>query len=277
MPRFLVPDGTQFEMNYEIIEDIVPQDTLFIHGNFASNRWWYPTAEALRGSKLANHTGSLILAEFRGCGQSSAPLNLSEITISRLANDYIFLLKELTQNRDGKIRSPIHVVGHSTGGLIAGLCMSRAPELFGKAVLLDPVGARGIPFQQRVEDVYEMMKKDKILAASVLAATIYQCDTGSDIFRQVVVEDAFKAVAILGASVVKAFSGIDFTRDFSMVKNPVQVLHGEFDQLLSLEASRETAMLFTNGNFEVLRNQGHCSNIENPSFFAKKLISFLYN
>ena len=277
MPRFMVPDGTQFEMNYEIIEGVVPQDTLFIHGNFASNRWWYPTAEALRGSKLKNQSGSLILAEFRGCGQSSAPLDLSEITISRLANDYLFLLKELTQKGLAKFHTPFHIVGHSTGGLIAGLCLSRAPELFGKAVLLDPVGARGIPFEQRVEDVYEMMKKDKILAASVLAATIYQCDTNSDIFRQVVVEDAFKAVHVLGASVVRAFSGIDFTREFSMVKNPVQVLHGEFDHLLSLEASRETAMLFANGSFEVLRNQGHCSNIENPSFFAKRLISFLYN
>lgn|GEM_PF-3944922 len=39
---FTVNDGTEFSMNYEIIENILPQDTLFIHGNFLHSFHLFP-------------------------------------------------------------------------------------------------------------------------------------------------------------------------------------------------------------------------------------------
>ena len=80
--KFQVPDGTGSLINYEVFDGLVPQTTLFIHGNLASNRWWHPAVSCF-GARYTNqkNTGKVILAEFRGCGESSAPQNENEISI----------------------------------------------------------------------------------------------------------------------------------------------------------------------------------------------------
>src|SRR3990167_7665774 len=81
-------------LHYEIIENVLPFDTLFIHGNLASNRWWYPALGAWKG-KNSVLPRRAILAEWRGCGKSDAPYSDDDLEMSHLANDYADLLKTL--------------------------------------------------------------------------------------------------------------------------------------------------------------------------------------
>ncbi len=271
MAMHAVSDGTGFEMNYEVIPGILPQNTLFIHGNLASNRWWYPAEkEWSRKAKGQNLPGMMILAEFRGCGQSMAPRDEAEINMHRFADDYISLVEKLNL-------APLNLVGHSTGGLIVTLMLAKAPQLFQKAVLLDPVGAKGVKFDDSMNTAFEQMKVDKDLVALVMASTIHNNDPTSDFFRQIVVEDAFQAVRTVGAGVVKSLSDFNIEHECSKVAHPVLVLHGEHDQLLPMADSQALADLMTNARFAVVPGQGHCTNAENPKLFTETVDQFFLN
>ena len=269
--KFSVNDGTGFTMNFEVMDGLFPTTTLFLHGNLASNRWWYPTQDVfLKKNKTAGLAGKMICAEFRGCGKSSAPQTDSEVSMDRLANDFIALVKA---NNWGKI----NLVGHSTGGLIAGLMLAKAPELFNKAVLLDPVGAQGVTFHESMTAAFEQMKQDKGLVSVVMASTIYANDDKTDFFRQVVVEDAFAAVKNVGALILKALDGLNTTEQLGTVTHPVLVLHGEHDALLPMDDSKQMASLMKNGQFKVIPGHGHCTNVEDPTLFAQMTADFLFN
>ncbi|WP_374031786.1 hypothetical protein [Bdellovibrio bacteriovorus] len=32
-------------IHHEVVDGLVPESVFFIHGNLASNRWWYPAQE----------------------------------------------------------------------------------------------------------------------------------------------------------------------------------------------------------------------------------------
>ena len=108
MPQFEV--SPKVKINYDIFPHSAPQTTFFVHGNLASNRWWMPTVEELR-KKYPNASGSVICAEFRGCGGSSAPEKESDVSMDKFANDFISLIRSLKLEK-------VNLVGHSTGGLI---------------------------------------------------------------------------------------------------------------------------------------------------------------
>jgi pimeloyl-ACP methyl ester carboxylesterase len=265
-----VSDGTDFQMNYEVKENMVPEDTLFIHGNLASNRWWYPAETYWKKSYTGqNLKGALIYAEFRGAGKSSPPKSESEVTMSRMADDYISLVKSLG-------RGPMHLVGHSTGGLIVAMMMAKAPELFKKAVLLDPVGAKGVTFDNSMIQAFEQMKADKNLTAVVIGSTIYNNDANSDYFKQVLVEDAYTGVKNVGHYVLKALDGLNVMSELKNVKNETLVLHGEHDQLLPVADSRAYTDILKNARFQQIAGQGHCTNVENPELFVKTVKDFLF-
>lgn len=257
-------------MNYEKIDGILPESTLFIHGNLASNRWWYPTEEIYRiKSKGKSLQGSMILAEFKGCGKSPVPTSQDEVDMHKFADEYIQLVKKLNVG-------PVHLVGHSTGGLIAAIMMAKEPQLFKRAVLLDPVGAKGIQFDESMLGAFAAMKNDKQLVATVLASTIYNCDQQSDFFKKIVVEDAFHAVQTVGVMVLRALDGLDVQDELKKIRNQVLVLHGEHDLLLPQEESKAMATLIKNARFEVIKGRGHCLNAESPAHFVSIIDDFLF-
>jgi pimeloyl-ACP methyl ester carboxylesterase len=271
MSQFALNDGTGFVMNYEVHPGMVPRTTLFIHGNLASNRWWYPAQEIWQQkARGQNFAGSLIYAEFRGCGKSTVPRNESEVDMHRFADDFIALVRSLNLGK-------INLVGHSTGGFIVSLMLAKAPELFSRALLLDPVGPRGVQFDKAMIAAFEQMKVDKDMVAVVLGSTIYKNDPQSEFFQSVIVEDAFSAVKAVGHLVVKALDGLDIRKEVSQVAHPVLVAHGEFDKLLDVEASREMSTVLQNAKFLIIEGQGHCTNVEAPEKFVSIAQEFLFS
>lgn len=260
-----------FKMHYEVFEGIVPRDTLVIHGNLASNKWFYPAVGCWRlNSAKDNHLlpGRLILAEWRGCGKSSPPSSREELNLQTLANDYIELINYLGLRR-------VSVIGHSTGAAIALLAMSRAPQLFDRAVLLDPVAPKGNVFGQAVLDGFARMKEDRDFCKAKLSVSIHENEKESVSF-DALVDDAFNVASENWLGIPFHLSKLDITNEVRTVEHPVYILHGEFDPVIPLEVSRELEALLPNGKFIELKNQGHSACFENPTLFVKLTDSFLY-
>lgn len=263
-----------FKMHYEVYEGIVPRDTLVIHGNLASNRWFHRAVAEWKAITATDHhllPGKLVLAEWRGCGDSSAPQSRDELKLENLANDYIALLRYLGISK-------CSVIGHSTGGAIALLAMARAPQLFDRAVLLNPIGPigpKGVSFAPAILDGFEKMRTDREYCASRLQLAIHNSDSRSDLFDSLV-DDAFKVAKENWLGIPYHLSQLDITADVKQVTHPVQILHGEFDNVLPISGSRELKSLLPNAKFVELKNQGHSACFENPQLFVKLTNEFLY-
>jgi pimeloyl-ACP methyl ester carboxylesterase len=160
---------------------------------------------------------------------------------------------------------------------VAALMLAKEPSLFNKAVLLDPVGATGVKFDPSMIAAFEQMKTDKNLVAVVLGATIYENDSQSDFFRQIVVEDAFHCVNAIGHNIIKALDNFDARAELAQVPNEILVLHGEHDTLLSMDASKKLAEILPKGEFRVIAGHGHCLNAEDPAQFVSITRNFLFH
>lgn len=270
MPLHTVTDGTGAQINFEISDPIAPHDIFFIHGNLASNNWWRPVEKAIRTrTQNTNCKGRLIFAEFRGCGKSSRPLIQSHVSMKIFANDFIDLLNSLDLE-------PLYVVGHSTGGLIAALMMAQNPKMFRGGFLLDPVGARGIHFDDSMNRAFTAMKNDRSLLAAILGSTIYGLDSRDSFFNHVLLNDAQVAVANVGALVLKALDGLDVSKEILQIQASATVAHGEKDVLLPKQDSEELASLLPNGRFIELEGCGHCANVEKPEYLVDKIFQSFF-
>ncbi|MFA6030178.1 MAG: alpha/beta hydrolase [Elusimicrobiota bacterium] len=267
MSELLLPDGSR--MHYEVHEGLAPVDVLFLHGNLASSRWWHPLLGEWRKSLPAGKpVGSLIFSDWRGCGKSSDPRAPQEMLMKTLAGDQLRLLDHLGV-------AQADVVGHSTGGAIALSLMCLAPERVRKAALLDSVGAAGIRFGEDMKAAFRAMASDRALTATVIGSTIRGVDPQSAFFREVVAEDACRAVRSLGTWVLESLEGLDLTEPLRSLRQQVLVLHGEHDGLLPKDDSRKLASLLPGGRFLELAGCGHCGNVEDPAELVRVLKGFL--
>lgn len=256
------------QLNYELHAALAPEDMLLIHGNLASNRWWLPTVQALRSHyKGQRFSGSVAMADWLGCGRSSAPASLTDLDMKSLAHDYVELAK-------GIGLKDICLVGHSTGALI-GLCaMLEAPDLFKSAVLLDPVSAKGLHFGPEMYATFSKMSQDLDFCSQIMASTIYGCDPNDEFIKQLF-KDAYGVNEKIWHGIPDALKNIDISTRLKEITQPVLVLHGEQDQMLDINESRAIAMGLANGSFVEIEKQGHSCNVENPKRFAEFLTNFI--
>jgi pimeloyl-ACP methyl ester carboxylesterase len=262
--KFYTSKVTGLKYHYEVKEAGLPFDLAFVHGNLASRRWWYPVIEFLPKRNQIKGKGRVFLLEFLGCGLSEAPRSQSDVDIRQFAKEFNEILK--SEGFHGG------VIGHSTGGLIAALMMSYSPQIFKGGFLLDPVGAKGVTFDESMTQAFEAMKSDKALTAKVIGSTIKDVDMTHPFFIDVIVEDAFLAVKQVGDKVLRALSGFNAEAELALIEKPVWVLHGEEDKLLPIEDSKRLSQLVKKGRFIEVPNAGHCLNYENPQKLSELLL-----
>lgn len=260
----------QFRMHYEIIPGVVEMDTLLIHGNLASNVWWEPSiavwkSKAMeRGGKLS---GSLIVAEWRGCGASSGPATEADLEMPVLADDYVQLLHHL------KVKKA-NVIGHSTGGTIALLAMAQEPNLFNKAVLLDPASPKGITLSHELLAAMEAMRTNRELCSQVMASTIQGCETASPLFHRFL-DSAMGMHPINWKGVTSVLGRTRLLGKMAAVNHPILVLHGEQDAIIPLADCEELVAALKHGKLQRLSGHGHSCNVEDPAKFVDIATNFL--
>lgn len=256
-----------FEMNVEVTDGLFAQDTVFIHGNLASNRWWIPSIKVWQATAKQGLRGRGVFAEWRGCGKSAAPRVEEELHPAVLAADYVELARSMGLKK-------AHLVGHSTGGLIALFAMLQAPELFDRAVLLDPVSAKGVAFEKPMYDAFTQMSQSRAVCGVVIGSTIHANHPGDPGFENLV-DDAFGVAKLIWHGVPTQLAKVDVREQLASIQNRVLVLHGQHDTLLPIDGSREMARLLPNAEFKEIPGQGHSTNFENPKLFVELVNQFL--
>ena len=260
-----------YGMNVDVVPGVLPLDTIFLHGNLASNTWWEPALAEWKSQASAKPglEGRFIAAEWRGCGKSEAPQAEAELHPAHLAEDYIQLCSALNIKK-------ACLVGHSTGGIIALYAMLKAPQLFDRAVLLDPVGATGIQFGPEMYAAFTQMSNDRAVCEMVMNGTIHGGDTKSALFQRIV-DDAFGIAKMNWHGVAKALHVTDISKDLSEIQQPIFVLHGEVDPVIPIESSKVLTAGLPNARLEVLNGHGHSTNVEDPKLFVSKVNEFLFH
>lgn len=256
-------------MNVDITEAVLPLDTIFLHGNLASNTWWEPSLALWKEQSKPGLEGRFIAAEWRGFGKSDAPKTVEELHPSALADDYIALCEKLGVKK-------ACLVAHSTGGIIALYAMLKAPHLFDRAVLLDSVGATGVQFGPEMYAAFTQMSESRAVTEMVMNGTIHGNDTKNPLFQRIV-DDTFGAAKINWHGVPKMLHITDISKDLGRIQNSILVLHGEHDPIIPVESSRVLAAGLPNAKFEMLMGQGHSTNVENPKLFVAKVNEFLFH
>jgi pimeloyl-ACP methyl ester carboxylesterase len=258
--QFNRPD---FSMHYQVVDGLLPEDTLFLHGNLSSNLWWEPAVQEWQ--KQGGGRGRAVLAEWRGCGNSRA--FRGGLDLKTLAADCLALLDYLLMDK-------VNVVGHSTGGLIALHAMAQEPERFDRAFLLDPVSPEGLELPPEIASAFEQMSRDKLFCGAVILGTIHGGNL-SESFRERIVNTAFS----VAPEVWRGVPGMMVSPpklDYARLPHPVLVAHGEKDQVLPKAASARLAEALPQGAFREIPGRGHCTNVEDPALFTQLVNEFLH-
>lgn len=258
-------------MSTETREGLSPCDLLFIHGNMASKKWWYPVIESLQTQfkkKFSFNEGKILLGELPGHGQSPMEKN-SPLSVENIVANFILATEQAGLKKT-------LIIGHSAGGLISALLLARRPDLYRGAILIDPVGPQGLTnVPPDIEARYAMMTGQRALATQIVGATIYNNNADGDFFKKDLMDDAMIALDHCGVRLVQALMGLDYRDEIANIQKPVRVYYGEKDWVLPAESARAYVQLIADAEIVFLPENGHCLNVEDPEKLATEIVAFI--
>jgi pimeloyl-ACP methyl ester carboxylesterase len=261
MPFFQHLDA---RLHYEVVENVLPSHTLFLHGNVSSNLWWEPSKKIWSSAAAgpASEPGHMVLLEWRGCGKSK---EFRDFSFPLLVSDILAFTQYLNLGK-------LNLVGHSTGGLLSLHALAQEPQLFAKALLLDPASPEGIPMGPSRLELFLEMGRDKMFCAAAILATILGGKLSKE-FRQKIVDDAFSVSPVIW-SAVPEFLGSPPPLDYARIHHEILVAHGQLDAVLDIQQSEALAGKIK-GKLLRLPGRGHSPNLEDPQLFTSFTKEFL--
>jgi branched-chain amino acid transport system permease protein len=229
---------------------------VFVHGNWASWRWFKPVME------LSYKKFNMIAVDLPGFGASDKPKR--PISIENYANELIEFLKKIRKNGEKFV-----LVGHSLGAAVIIKAASKESELVERIVLVAPSPVKGYrtpeesyPVLKLYQHSFSMIKKlidsvvsDKKLSKSLTIDAVRMDPRGFTENPKALTED--------------------LSDDAKNIKIPVLLIYGDKDPLITFKEFSETESSFENCSKVVWRGHGHCIQIENPERFLKDIEKFL--
>lgn len=253
------------------IPGVVPEDTLFIHGNMASNIWWKPCVEILsKAARFQKWTGSIYLVEIPGFGEQPLLPNQKNLSFEDLAAWYGCEIENLK-------KGPVHLVGHSTGGLLAAVVGGLRPDLVRNSILLDPVGPSGLPRDDKVQNLFFQMQSDSTLLDRVLSFAVKDSEQLDSQLWYEIKKAAKLALERVGTDMIRMLMEVEVSEILAKSVSPTLVLFGSADEVLQSSVAQRLADLLPKGNFSWVEDCGHSMNLERPAQFAGILQKHLYN
>jgi pimeloyl-ACP methyl ester carboxylesterase len=213
----------------------------------------------------------------RGQADSAAPVGVEHYNLPHLAADAQLVAKHL-----GASAEPLHIVGHSLGGLVARAAAIANPALFADVTLLcsGPGGREGV-HQTDAEyaaahgllALWERnhMGADPTDPAAPTGTTGATGLTDRDVFER----DRFASSSLDNYLALTRIlqNTADSTSALAATGLPALVAHGDADDAWPIDVQREMAERL-GALYRVIHHAGHLPNIDNPDYTASVLADF---
>ncbi len=263
------------------------QPVVLVHGLVADYRVWN-----LQITPLSRQF-KVIAYNLRFSSPNKNPQEVHDDIVENDATDLLELIRNL-----GIV--PVHLVGHSYGGLIATYLAYKHPELLRSLTLIEPtvfsvlienrnsaiqrlilllthpsVASDASDFESNVikKSVNTLMHGDPQGAVRILV----DGDQGkSGAFEQF--SDGFRSMAVENAASIYVFGSnwnVLKKKEISQIKVPTLIIHGENTRKSSGYIANSIHRLISTSTEDVIARSGHFPQTENPEELNSKLLGFL--
>jgi len=250
--NFVVVKGSR--VSY--VEHGAGQSLLYVHGNTGSSRWFERVMEVPGFRTIA--------PDMPNFGRSE-PLP-GEPDMDRYADFIIDFIEAL------HLKNPI-LVGHSLGGAVCISLVARRPAVVRALVLVDSSSPSGLVTPEDRHPLIETMRTNRDFLSQALFATVPALK--DRVFFDSLVDDATHMAAPAWIGNARALSNFHYTGRCSVFTNPVLVLWGRKDAIITEAMARETVEAFPHARLEIMETVGHSPMVEDPAGFLKILSEFV--
>jgi len=248
---------------------------VFVHGSFLDFRFWEPQRQTIAQQYR------FIAYNRRYHGTAAWPDTGKDYSAATHAADLAAFLRELNAG-------PVHLVGHSYGGLLAALVAIEHPELLGSVTLAEPgMGAllTDIPDGKSVLDdrskamapAGEAVKAgDVVQAAKLLFDWVANQGAGAfdkqpEAVRQMILDNARTVPLLLAAPAPPAVS----CATLGGVKAPTLVIGGEQTPRYFSLINEVIVRCIPGSRLVIIPQATHPMSLQNPAAFNEALLQFL--
>jgi pimeloyl-ACP methyl ester carboxylesterase len=264
-----------------------PEVFVFVHGNFASWRWWKPVLERLPPGWRG------IAPDLRGCGETTSEAAAeppSSFAIPELASDLDSLVDALRVDA-------FHLVGHSLGGAVALQYALRQQARVRSLTLVAPAPPTGLSaLREGTSTAARFLRRIDPDSRPSLAAlqSSYRMHralgTNRWILRRALAEmmpsaalDGAASEALLADAArlssdavvgfLEALHRWNVEAELSSLRVPTVILWGEKDTLVPRAGLDKMAQLLPAAELVVWPDTGHSPQLEKPDEFVALLAS----
>jgi branched-chain amino acid transport system permease protein len=240
-----------------------PQPVVFVHGSFASSRWWQPAMALLPADQFTCRAPDL-----PGCGRSDRPDDPTSYAVASLARALAGLI-------DGLGLWSVDLVGHALGAAVALSYALDNPGRLRSLTLVSTPSPRGTPTPPEGYALLEQMRGDRGLLAQALAS-VMPAHAPDPFFQQLVDDAASQAPAAFSAATLALERWRVDRNDLLQLRLPVLLVWGDRDQIVERRVQTDLLLSIPGANnLEVLRGCGHSPMLERPEAFAQVLLNFI--
>jgi len=194
-------------------------------------------------------------------------------------------VRQLGDLLDGlRFTRPVSLVGLSTGGPITAAYTARFPERVSKLVLIDPIGARPLPFAPAVkvvalpfvgEAILNLVRSDS-LAWKI--ASFFNTEVAGEFTSRYTVQMQYKGFRHAILSTIRSHT-LDACPEvyerIGKMDKPVLLFWGRKDHTVPFRHSNVLRAAMPNMEFHVIENCGHIPHHEKPDEVNPTLLEFL--
>jgi pimeloyl-ACP methyl ester carboxylesterase len=258
--------------HYDLSNPESENTVVLIHGFSVPYFIYDPTFEFLPGSGFR-----ALRYDLYGRGFSDRPDEKYDIEL------FVRQLRDLLDALN--LKQPVTLVGLSTGGPIATVFTVRYPERVNKLVLIDPVGAKPLPYARSLKLATLPVLGETILgligngnlAKNILSDFFDR--TFIDYFQaRYVVQMQYKGFKRAILSTIRNRMLDSFVDDYQRVgqmKKPVLLLWGRNDETVPFDHSDELRKAIPQVEFHAFDNCGHIPHFEKADEVNPILLEFL--
>lgn len=231
---------------------------IFVHGNTGSLNYWVKIRPYLPKDLWTSY-----FIDLQGFGKSD---NYPPYTIDEFSNTIVKFVKKMNFKK-------YIIVAHSLGGLItlnAIVKKNLKPE---KVVLVNTAPADGYSAtDEQVSSGFQFLMQNKNFLANSLRASLGLSDYK---LLEQLVEDAIRAAPHAYTEVPKSWANTVIIDKLKNVKCPVLFIHGEWDNIISLDWIRATVKAIKKSKLVVMEGVFHAPMLQEPEKFVEIVKDFV--